>query len=189
MMMLAEVDRIPIVNKQGTQYFMDVTIGTPQQPFTVIFDTGSNVFGVFSYKDKLPAEIKAKLMQTKAQRLRADPENILMKTGMLTNKPKRNAHKDAPAHSVEREGVAVSLAMASSELSAGAGERMAQTHKNAPAMSFGVGVLLLALVANVLAGVHLVSRRSRRQEAALYALPDYAAVSAAPASPGSRPQQ
>ena len=187
MMMLAEVDRIPIVNKQGTQYFMDVTIGTPQQPFTVIFDTGSNVFGVFSYKDKLPAEIKAKLMQTKAQRLRADPENILMKTGMLTNKPKRNAHKDAPAHSVEREGVAVSLAMASSELSAGAGERMAQAH--ASGMSFGVGVLLLALVANVLAGVHLVSRRSRRQEAALYALPDYAAVSAAPASPGSRPQQ
>ena len=187
MMMLAEVDRIPIVNKQGTQYFMDVTIGTPQQPFTVIFDTGSNVFGVFSYKDKLPAEIKAKLMQTKAQRLRADPENILMKTGMLTNKPKRNAHKHAPAHAVEREGVAVSLAMASSELSAGAGERMAGAH--APAMSFGVGVLLLALVANVVAGVHLVSRRSRRQDAALYALPDYAAVSSAPASPGSRPQQ
>ena len=187
MMMLAEVDRIPIVNKQGTQYFMDVTIGTPQQPFTVIFDTGSNVFGVFSYKDKLPAEIKAKLMQTKAQRLRADPENILMKTGMLTNKPKRNAHTHAPAHAVEREGVAVSLAMASSELSAGAGERMAQAH--ASGMSFGVGVLLLALVANVMAGMHLVSRRSRRQDAALYALPDYAAVSSAPASPGSRPQQ
>ena len=46
-MMLAEIDRIPIVNKQGTQYFMDVTIGSPQQPFTVIFDTGSNVFGMF----------------------------------------------------------------------------------------------------------------------------------------------
>lgn len=190
MMMLAEVDRIPIVNKQGTQYFMDVTLGTPQQPFTVIFDTGSNVFGVFSYKDKLPAEIKSKLMQTKAQRLRADPENILMNTGMLMNKPKRSAHTDAPAHAVEREGVAVSLALASSELSAGAGERMAQAH--APVMSFGVGVLLLAFVGNVMAGMHLLSRnsrRSRRQDAALYALPDYAAVSATPASPGSRPQQ
>jgi hypothetical protein len=45
-----QVDRIPIVNKKGTQYFMDVGIGTPRQTFTVIFDTGSAVFGVFSYK-------------------------------------------------------------------------------------------------------------------------------------------
>ena len=37
--MLMEIDRIPIVNKQGTQYFMDVGIGTPRQTFTVIFDT------------------------------------------------------------------------------------------------------------------------------------------------------
>ena len=42
---LTQVDRIPIVNKKGTQYFMDVGIGTPRQPFTVIFDTGSTVFG------------------------------------------------------------------------------------------------------------------------------------------------
>ena len=39
MEMLMEIDRIPIVNKQGTQYFMDVGIGTPRQTFTVIFDT------------------------------------------------------------------------------------------------------------------------------------------------------
>jgi hypothetical protein len=38
---LAAVDRIPIENSMGTQYFMDVTIGKPAQKFTVIFDTGS----------------------------------------------------------------------------------------------------------------------------------------------------
>ena len=44
--MLMQIDRIPVVNKQGTQYFMDVKIGTPAQTFTVIFDTGSNVFEI-----------------------------------------------------------------------------------------------------------------------------------------------
>merc|ERR1712216_281481 len=51
---LTQADRIPIVNKKGTQYFMDVGIGTPRQPFTVIFDTGSTVFGVFTKKHELP---------------------------------------------------------------------------------------------------------------------------------------
>jgi hypothetical protein len=55
---LAAVDRIPIENSMGTQYFMDVNIGTPKQKFTVIFDTGSTVFGVFTYKHKLPKDIK-----------------------------------------------------------------------------------------------------------------------------------
>ena len=31
---LAAVDRIPIENSMGTQYFMDVTIGEPKQKFT-----------------------------------------------------------------------------------------------------------------------------------------------------------
>ena len=55
------MDRIPIVNQQGTQYFMEVGLGTPRQAFTVIFDTGSTVFGVFSYKDRLPSSIRDKL--------------------------------------------------------------------------------------------------------------------------------
>lgn len=58
---LTQVDRIPIVNKKGTQYFMDVGLGTPKQKFTVIFDTGSAVFGVFTYKSDLPASVKAQL--------------------------------------------------------------------------------------------------------------------------------
>jgi hypothetical protein len=28
---LSKIDRIPIVNQFGTQYFMDVTVGTPKQ--------------------------------------------------------------------------------------------------------------------------------------------------------------
>eukprot|EP00287_Rhodomonas_sp_CCMP768_P004017 CAMPEP_0196725490 /NCGR_PEP_ID=MMETSP1091-20130531/7044_1 /TAXON_ID=302021 /ORGANISM="Rhodomonas sp., Strain CCMP768" /LENGTH=568 /DNA_ID=CAMNT_0042067781 /DNA_START=17 /DNA_END=1723 /DNA_ORIENTATION=- len=56
-----EVDRIPIVNSMGTQYFMDVAIGSPKQEFTVIFDTGSTVFGVFTWKDDLPQSIKDEL--------------------------------------------------------------------------------------------------------------------------------
>ena len=55
------MDRIPIVNKKGTQYFMDVGIGTPRQPFTVIFDTGSTVFGVFTKKHDLPGHLKNQL--------------------------------------------------------------------------------------------------------------------------------
>ena len=38
------VELLPIVNKRNTQYFMKLSIGTPPQPFTVIFDTGSAVF-------------------------------------------------------------------------------------------------------------------------------------------------
>jgi hypothetical protein len=41
-------DRIPIWNQEDTQYFINVSIGTPRQKFTVIFDTGSSVFGVFT---------------------------------------------------------------------------------------------------------------------------------------------
>eukprot|EP00282_Hemiselmis_andersenii_P034861 CAMPEP_0169453540 /NCGR_PEP_ID=MMETSP1042-20121227/14812_1 /TAXON_ID=464988 /ORGANISM="Hemiselmis andersenii, Strain CCMP1180" /LENGTH=571 /DNA_ID=CAMNT_0009565579 /DNA_START=32 /DNA_END=1747 /DNA_ORIENTATION=- len=41
-------DRIPIWNQEETQYFINLTLGSPRQKFTVIFDTGSSVFGIFS---------------------------------------------------------------------------------------------------------------------------------------------
>jgi len=44
-------DRIAIWNQEETQYFINVSVGIPRQKFTVIFDTGSSVFGVFSQCD------------------------------------------------------------------------------------------------------------------------------------------
>eukprot|EP00286_Rhodomonas_abbreviata_P028232 CAMPEP_0181315084 /NCGR_PEP_ID=MMETSP1101-20121128/15175_1 /TAXON_ID=46948 /ORGANISM="Rhodomonas abbreviata, Strain Caron Lab Isolate" /LENGTH=528 /DNA_ID=CAMNT_0023422245 /DNA_START=168 /DNA_END=1754 /DNA_ORIENTATION=+ len=41
-------DRIGIWNQEETQYFINLTVGTPRQKFTVIFDTGSSVFGIFT---------------------------------------------------------------------------------------------------------------------------------------------
>ena len=41
-------DRIPVYNQLETQYFINISVGTPRQNFTVIFDTGSSVFGVFT---------------------------------------------------------------------------------------------------------------------------------------------
>jgi hypothetical protein len=75
---LDEVDQIPIFNKKGTQYFMDVAIGSPKQPFTVIFDTGSAAFGVFTRHEALPAAIKSELAKSAAaMRVRVDSMNEL----------------------------------------------------------------------------------------------------------------
>ena len=63
-----------------------------------------------------------------------------------------------PATGMELEGQAVSLAMASEDISRAKGGSIDQRMGG---MSFGVGVLLMAIVANVLAGVHLVTRRRR----------------------------
>lgn len=145
---LDEVDQIPIFNKKGTQYFMDLSIGTPKQAFTVIFDTGSAVFGVFTIKSKLPANIKSALHQSSAFKIRVDSMNTLMQWDTITGHQSRG---------MELEGQAVSLAVASEDLSRAKGASMADFQSGG--MSFGVGVLLMAIVANVLAGVHLVTRR------------------------------
>lgn len=142
---LDEVDQIPIFNKKGTQYFMDLAIGTPKQAFTVIFDTGSAVFGVFTIKSKLPADIKSQLKQADSLKIRVDSMNSLMQWD------KRLGHA---SEGVELEGQAVSLAVASADVSRAQGGS-----QHFGGMSFGVGVLLMAIVANVLAGVNLVSRR------------------------------
>jgi hypothetical protein len=51
------LDDMPVFNRHGTQYFVNVSIGSPLQHFTVIFDTGSAVFGVFIRNSDLPKSI------------------------------------------------------------------------------------------------------------------------------------
>jgi hypothetical protein len=76
--LLEQVDQIPIFNKKGTQYFMDVAIGTPQQKFTVIFDTGSAVFGIFTRKEDLPESILNHLQSSSALKVQVGAMNALM---------------------------------------------------------------------------------------------------------------
>ena len=149
---LDEVDQIPIFNKKGTQYFMDLAIGTPKQPFTVIFDTGSAVFGVFTIKSDLPSKIKSELQQSSSFKIRVDSMNTLMQWDTVAGKP---------AAGMELEGQAVSLAVAGAELTRARGTGDSYINKASGGMSFGVGMLLLAIVANVLAAANLVVRRRR----------------------------
>ena len=142
---LREVDQIPIFNKKGTQYFMDVAIGTPEQTFTVIFDTGSAVFGVFTEKSDLPAQIQASLAASRTITVELDSMNTLMQWGakngfapseggdiLSSHGGKRNKLKDAQGRELkgagaeqsrlradrgQLEGQAVTMAMAGADLS------------------------------------------------------------------------
>ncbi len=63
------LDDMPVFNRHGTQYFVNVSIGSPLQHFTVIFDTGSAVFGVFIRNSDLPKSISFSHMRCVIQRL------------------------------------------------------------------------------------------------------------------------
>jgi hypothetical protein len=62
------LSRIPVYNKQETQYFINISIGTPRQQFTIIFDTGSSVFGLFA---KAPPNYTHRAIFNFAEQVRA----------------------------------------------------------------------------------------------------------------------
>lgn len=55
-------DVVGVYNKMETQYFINVSVGTPRQHLTVIFDTGSSVLGVFAQCDDKVSTTGAKCM-------------------------------------------------------------------------------------------------------------------------------
>ena len=43
------IDHVPVtINDMRTEYFVNVTVGSPRQTFTVLIDTGSSTLAIFS---------------------------------------------------------------------------------------------------------------------------------------------
>ena len=43
------IDHVPVsINDKRTQYFVNVSVGSPRQTFTVLIDTGSSTLAIFS---------------------------------------------------------------------------------------------------------------------------------------------
>ena len=146
---LEQVDQIPIFNKKGTQYFMNVAVGTPPQSFTVIFDTGSAVFGIFTRKEDLPQSILNRLQSSVALKVPVGAMNALM------------VWRRAPqAMILSSEGSAAVMAMADAELSRSA-PRSAAGEWSWGGLA-GVGLLVANLVAAVAVMRYRHSRRGRR---------------------------
>jgi len=150
---LDQVDQVPIFNKKGTQYFMDVGIGSPSQPFTVIFDTGSAVFGVFTMKDTLPSTITSKLHDSVSFKVHVDAMNTLMQW-----------------HGSETlQGQAVVMAAAGADMSraGGDGSPFQWVGRMARGVSgWGVGLFVAGLVVgNVVLGRRVFSREARGKRA------------------------
>jgi hypothetical protein len=187
---LREVDQIPIFNKKGTQYFMDLAIGTPEQTFTVIFDTGSAVFGVFTQESDLPAQIQARLAASRTVTVELDSMNTLMQWGakngfapaarggdILESQGKaRNTLKDANGkrsrHSRLRaheggqlEGQAVVMAMAGADLAGSSSPVWAKYVRSGElhgGSSSSLGLVVIGLLSSALVAVGLRARSRAR---------------------------
>ncbi len=64
--------------EKGTQCFMDVAFGKPAQKFTVIFDTGSAVFCIFTQKEDLPASILNRLDSSTALKVQVGANALMV---------------------------------------------------------------------------------------------------------------
>jgi hypothetical protein len=190
---LREVDQIPIFNKKGTQYFMDLSIGTPRQQFTVIFDTGSAVFGVFTEESQLPERIQASLAASPVVTVQLDSMNTLRQwgtsngfggglqggnilsstsTGKTHNRLKGQSRDSRlRAHQGQLLGQSVIMAMAAAELSGPASPLWAR-YGHAAQRGDGAGALsyvVLGLLCSALVVVGM--RKARRRGTVAIAVP------------------
>lgn len=180
---LREVDQIPIFNKKGTQYFMDLSIGTPSQEFTVIFDTGSAVFGVFTRESDLPERIQASLASSPTVTVELDSMNTLIQWGksngfgfqggdILSQGHKQHnklqGHKESRLH-----GQAITMAVASAELS-GSGSALWARYGHSNEQGQGAGSLSLVVVGlfcSALMALGMGARRASRRGLVAVAVP------------------
>ena len=190
---LREVDQIPIFNKKGTQYFMDLSIGTPRQQFTVIFDTGSAVFGVFTEESQLPERIQASLASSPTVTVQLDSMNTLRQWDasngiggdfqggdILSSKDTkhnrlRGERQDARlrGHQGQLQGQSVIMAMAAADLSGPASPLWtrygpaAQGQRGAGALSY----VVMGLVCSALLVVGMRARKASRRGTVAVAVP------------------
>ena len=166
---LEQVDEVPIFNKKGTQYFMTLGIGKPKQDFTVIFDTGSAVFGVFTMRNELPSNIlQALAIPHPTLRVEVDSMSSLMM------QPPAGAGGGLPGHGTtlrgsgdgggyELRGSAVSMAMADARLSQGVGGSMGMGMAGGVGSGWAAAGLALLAAVNLAVAAAYVRRKSARQ--------------------------
>lgn len=182
---LREVDQIPIFNKKGTQYFMDLSIGTPSQEFTVIFDTGSAVFGVFTRESDLPERIQASLASSPTVTVELDSMNTLIQWGkskgfsfqggdILSQGHKQQNKLEGHKKESRLHGQAIIMAVASAELS-GSGSAFWAKYGHANEQGQGAGSLslvVMGLFCSALMALGIRARRASRRGLVAVAVPN-----------------